>query len=893
MDDLEPYCQAHPHYFAPIEERVDGSARFSTAVPHEWREQRGFEWTSVMRPGSPMPTQGWKIHVSTTLDEADEALRIVAVICVRLDIAFKHLSTRSRLYSRNSKVYPREHAGKFITCYPPENRLEELLGDLEEGLRGFHGPYILSDKKWREAPVFLRYGVFRPYLPTGSDELTATLLAAGDEEYEADERNAYFHVPAWVTPPALLSAWIDDPGDAGAVHDLPFAITSAIQFSNAGGTYRGRVTTTDEPVVVKEARPFGGLDFEFRTATARLEHEHRVLLDLAALDSVSDVVWFGKAWEHDFLASTEHQAVPLNRWVTRRYPLYEDSGTQVLAYLRSATGLLVRLIDAVQEVHAHGWTHQDLHPGNVLVRDDDEDDQPPVFLIDWEGALPADGPATHQTLAAPGFRTKRRMHPVEIDWHGVRQIASYLVTPILIQTELVPDYTHQVRALAADRFRSHPEARAQLERFETLIADLDARVARTGPDDDDEAAGSGPSSRLRLRTPSRSTPGAVAFQEQVLEGIGSLEEDWPYAFRRHPVHVHGLDAYSSGLAYGDDGIDAVVAEARGPATGRRGTDVVIQTEDAELSTSLEVGGRSGLWCGRMGGLFRIALDGDGNRLRRVVDRGLPLWLSGGSGSRVFDQLPGTLLGLLRIADPMRLGDDGRAQGAIISRLGDVAESYLADPERTAPLTSDRPAAGNAPVEQDSGLLYGHLGMAWLFSEAWSQTGDPKWLDRCGTALLHELTGYVLDDATGTMQLTQGQRELPYLSMGSAGFGVVLSELDSSQVPDAVSSAAPLLLAATEAPLSVYPGLFSGYAGLALGNLGLRRFLGRPPRPVEEAVTTLSAFSIQTDAGLVFAGDSGLRLTSDVATGGAGISLALRRLSQGLCDPLPMTRLPRT
>ncbi|OUE32407.1 hypothetical protein BFL35_00115 [Clavibacter michiganensis] len=85
----------------------------------------------------------------------------------------------------------------------------------------------------------------------------------------------------------------------------------------------------------------------------------------------------------------------------------------------------------------------------------------------------------------------------------------------------------------------------------------------------------------------------------------------------------------------------------------------------------------------------------------------------------------------------------------------------------------------------------------------------------------------------------------------------------------------------------------GYAGLALGNLGLRRFLGRPPRPVEEAVTTLSAFSIQTDAGLVFAGDSGLRLTSDVATGGAGISLALRRLSQGLCDPLPMTRLPRT
>ena len=159
----------HPQFFVkPGTLRPDDGA-FDSSVPHEWIVERGDEWTYLMPPNSSTPTQGWKIHVSTTMAEASEVLAIVATLCVDRGIAFKHLKSPARLFWRNSKSCAREHSGKFVACYPHDDEAAELASALDAALAGRRGPYILSDRRWASAPVYIRYGAFK-FIPLPDED---------------------------------------------------------------------------------------------------------------------------------------------------------------------------------------------------------------------------------------------------------------------------------------------------------------------------------------------------------------------------------------------------------------------------------------------------------------------------------------------------------------------------------------------------------------------------------------------------------------------------------------------------------------------------------------------------------------------------------------------------
>ena len=138
---------------------LGGDAPQTEELPDGWLMRRWSGWEGwTPRDWTPR-VQGWKIHVSTIPDDARETLVRTTRICVAHDVSFKFLYEPSSLQDTNGKQQDRGSSGKFITIYPDDDeQLAVLLDELETALAGQRGPYILSDLRYGEAPVYVRYG---------------------------------------------------------------------------------------------------------------------------------------------------------------------------------------------------------------------------------------------------------------------------------------------------------------------------------------------------------------------------------------------------------------------------------------------------------------------------------------------------------------------------------------------------------------------------------------------------------------------------------------------------------------------------------------------------------------------------------------------------------------
>ena len=130
------------------------SSPFTVTVPVGWHVKRTADWVFYAPSDSELPVQGWKIHVSACASKAQQVLDTTAAIAVDLGVAFKHLPDEDKFLWRNGKNCDRRHSGKFIALFPSEDQLPHLLRQLESRLAGLDGPYILSDRRWAQAPIY-------------------------------------------------------------------------------------------------------------------------------------------------------------------------------------------------------------------------------------------------------------------------------------------------------------------------------------------------------------------------------------------------------------------------------------------------------------------------------------------------------------------------------------------------------------------------------------------------------------------------------------------------------------------------------------------------------------------------------------------------------------------
>lgn len=208
MDErYDAYGAVDPLFHDSLTSAQSGQFRAAERpVPEGWEREPIGDWLMYGPQGASLPLQGWKIHISAYLDNAERVLDRVVAYCVPRDLSFKFLRGPRMLLMRNSKDAPRGGSGKFITIYPRDDaELELACKELAELLAGEPGPYILSDLRYGDGPVHVRYGGFVARYCRSAEGTLVLAIENADGVLVPDRRDPVFHVPEWVTLPDFLA----------------------------------------------------------------------------------------------------------------------------------------------------------------------------------------------------------------------------------------------------------------------------------------------------------------------------------------------------------------------------------------------------------------------------------------------------------------------------------------------------------------------------------------------------------------------------------------------------------------------------------------------------------------------------------------------------------------
>jgi lantibiotic modifying enzyme len=193
----------------------------------------------------------------------------------------------------------------------------------------------------------------------------------------------------------------------------------------------------------------------------------------------------------------------------------------------------------------------------------------------------------------------------------------------------------------------------------------------------------------------------------------------------------------------------------------------------------------------------------------------------------------------------------------------------------------------------AGLLRGSSGPALLFMRMYDQTGEEALLDLAATALRQDLRRCVRREESGALEVNEGWRTFPYLADGSVGIALALQDYLSRREDDSFADALGAIRRTAEARLYFEPGLFFGRAGMIL-------FLSREHSPgraadcdpiVAAQVRRLGWHAVNYKGQLAFPGEYLVRLSMDLATGSAGILLAIGAALHDEAVHLPFLERP--
>lgn len=844
--DADRYFYDTPHRIragsgasGTVGERDQVFERSEWSAPEGWQRNRAGDWLALRPVEHRLPDQGWKIHVSACLDNAESILARVWDYCVERALSFKFVPTRYLLHNRNAKYADRGGSGKFITVYPTDDECASVAADLDALLGGEPGPYILSDLRWNAGPVHLRYGSFTRRHCYDEHGEPVPALENDEGVLVPDQRGPAFHVPEWVSVPDFLRPHLQA-REAVDVTGLPYDIERALHFSNGGGVYAGRDRRTGEPVVLKEARPHAGLAADGADAVHRLEQERTALERLSGLACTPEVKDSFTLGEHHFLVMEFIHGKPLNSFFAHRHPLAgaDPEPEELREYGRWAMRLHGLVEEAVQAVHARGIVFNDLHLFNIMVSEDESS----VVLLDFEVARDVDE-GSRQTVANPGFVAPRGRRGFDVDLYALACLRIALLLPL---TNVLAVDRSKARHLAEEAARIFPEAREFLE--------LGVREILRDPEG---AAGAAASTR-KARPAVTDTHGPYPPVEP---------GDWPRSRdsmvrailasatpdrddRYFPGDIAQFTTPGGGLSfgYGAAGVLYALAESGAARCPEAEQWLVRRSKEPDSGTPL------GFFDGLSGLSWTLHHLGHGDASLALAElvmeqpwEGLGPGLHGGTAG----------IGLALDSLGTGTGEPELHSGAL--RCAELAaEGFLAA----------------APERRRAGLLHGGAGVALLCLRLYERTGDTALLDLAERTLRADLDRCVTS-AFGTLQVDEGWRTMPYLGEGSVGVGIVLDDYLEHRRDEVFERARPEIVGAARSGFYAQPGLFRGLAGMVLY---LSRTTapgpGTEPAQVRRQIDALTRYAMRYQGHLAFPGEQLMRLSMDLSTGTAGCLLAL-------------------
>ncbi|MCX2967835.1 MULTISPECIES: class III lanthionine synthetase LanKC [Streptomyces] len=856
----EAYCLADRVFYETPDRLSAGSgdrdATLRTArrtVPSGWRHARHGDWLELRPDEGTFPAQGWKVHVSATLANADAVAGRVWDYCVPRGIPFKFVPDLHLLHLRNAKYASRATSGKAVTLYPvDEEQLHTVLRELDEQLAGEPGPYVLTDLRWNQGPLYVRYGGFAPRNCVNEHGQLVPAVENGRGELVPDRKDPVFHVPEWVTLPPFLQPHLDA-RNSSTVADLPYRIERALHFSNGGGVYAGTDTRTGEEVVLKEGRPDAGLAADGADAVRRLERE-KAALDRLAGSQVAPGVrdWFTLEG-HRFLVMDFLPGQPLNTFYAQRHPLLADDPDPraVADYTQWALAIHRAVTEAVSVVHERGLVFNDLHMFNIMVAPDEKS----VALLDFEAAAPiADDP--RQTVAHPGFIAPGDRRGVAIDTYALACLRLALFLPVTTLLAVDRRKAAHLAQVIREQFPDVPR-----EFLDDAVAEIEGRAVPR------EGAGA-PQAPVPAPAPAGTASADAESAPGTAPAVPTAPGDWP---RSRDAMVRALlasatperddrlfpgdiaqfaDGAGLGLAYGAAGVLYALAETGAPRYETGEQWLLDHTAQPSARTPL------GLYTGLLGVALVLDRLGHTERAATLVDRVLAeRWHR--LGHDLESGLPGVGLALDHLG----------------ARTGDPALHDAADQALRHAADAVARAAGSDGRIPRAGLLHGASGTALLALRRHERTGDLGLLDLAAQALRRDLERCV-PDRHGALHVDEGPRTMPYLGAGSVGIAAVLDDyLALRPGEEDFERAREAILPAARSRFYAQPGLFRGRAGM-VWHLARTTAPGATRADLDAQLDALNWYGMAYGDGLAFPGDQMMRLSMDLYTGTAGCLLAV-------------------
>ncbi|WP_069811738.1 class III lanthionine synthetase LanKC [Streptomyces sp. TP-A0874] len=843
------FAVADDDFYAPLETAEHlGEIFRPQRMPEGWEDIRLGVWTMWRPQNVPLPETGWKVHVSARPDRLSAVLDKAAGVCADQGVAFKHLSSRLFYTWSHHKHAARSQCGKFIAAYPCDAEASRrLMEALREALRHEEGPYVLTDRRYRDSrTVHYRYGAYRRVERLLPDGTRRPLVRNGHGELQEDERGVSFRPPAGITDPFAPDRPVPVSASGSTAFE-GFVFEKVLRHSNSGGAYQGRQEATGRRVFIKEARPHTGVGPDGRDAVARLRAERETLhtLHTVAPGLAPEPLGYFRRWEHEFLVTEFLPGRSLAGWVVNNSEVIVTSaGAEDLTayYLRCG-----RVLDAVEEalkrLHATGHVFVDVSPGNLVIDDDDT-----VRLIDFEGVHRIGTPIT--PITTRGYAPPAGLaddDPTVYDDYGTCALALLMLLPM---HEVVQRHPGALDHLAADLRTRAP-----------LPVPLWDRVTRYHPPAPaPEAAWEPPAAEELAADP---LPHLAVLRDHVADALLAMAEP-DHPDRVFPTVAEGYTANSLCVAYGTAGVVHALHKA-----GRAVPEGVLErlrsdalAEAGDLPPGLHFGLAGIAWVLADQGLLTEATD----LLARATEHPLTgscATLAGGAAG----------VALTHLALHRHTGDARH-----LDRARELTGALLGLPDLTPRLGDD----------DATGLLHGRAGIALLLQQLAEVTGEQALLDS-GVGLLHaELDRDLSPDApTLDFPLSRvDQRVLPYLFCGSAGFTHVASRYLPHTGDERLNRAMSRLLPRMTTRFAAMPGLYQGISGLALVLSEHARLTGAAParEAALDTATGLFKHAVPHPTGARFLGDQMLRYSAELWSGSAGLLLSLNQLTKPVPDP---------
>ncbi len=838
-------------------------------LPATWWRKRSGMWYFCGSPSDPSRRHGWKIHLSATPSNAGAVLQAALAVFVAHGTSFKFTVDRDFLMLSLSKTWQRGAAGKFITAYPHDDaQFVALMAELHQATAGFEGPYILSDRRYKDSQVlYYRYGSILPHQRLQADGTSVGVLDGPDGTEIVDERNAYFEPPAWVSDPFPADDVADD-GEPGTLKAGRYAITEALMFNNSGGVYAATDRQTGAKVLIKEARPFVSWTSPTSDARAMLRREYRILQTLSGSGVTPEPVDYFVDWEHEFLVEEFIEGTAL-RGVTAIDPILlrtRPTEAEWEAWYAGFRRLFLRAAHAVQCVHDRGVLMLDLSPGNMMIAADGD-----VKLIDFETAIEL-GVDQPTDVCTPGFRAFEKMREaggtIASDYFSFAAVMLSQVFHVSVIFELdrsrIADITREVCADArlpvtvteaiVAAFAVDPSHRPTIAQIAAAL-EASPRIA--------------PQARRPLADDGPTRERIAQVRDRVLDYIeatatpGRDDRLFPSDFRLFRTN-------RLSLAYGASGTLAALRRLGRPVP-ERFTDWLTERlpEADRLAPGFGVGQAGIAWA-----LGELGMEREAQRRLRAAAQH-PLLDTSAS---LFNGQAGW--GLTNLRFFLASHDEEFLVAAI------AAADWLAGHARTNELghpywTED--GSAEAPVHY--GLLHGASGIALFLLYLGLATDQPRFLALGRRALDFDIAQKVPSaDGGSSWQYRSDFASIvsPYWEYGAAGVGAAVLRYAAVTGEERYRALYDEIFIETDRKYTFISGKYNGVAGIGGAHLDAFRLTGdaRYRNAALKAFEGIAVSRVERPEGLAFPSSAHTKVSSDWGYGLAGLALFFDRLVSG-------------